>query len=100
MLPENGNIKLFENLEVIGSLGNLQHLMGIQERIPSKNLITNYMYIVIFNPDKKNYGILETDKEYLAGFATKKDANIAANEAKRADRTLISYSIFEEIEHI
>jgi hypothetical protein len=54
------------------------------------------MYIIIFNPDKKNYGILETDGEYLAGFATEGDAEIAANIAKKADRTLISYSIFKE----
>jgi hypothetical protein len=54
------------------------------------------MYIVIFNPTNKNYGVLETDKERLAGFATEGDAEIAADQTKKADRSLISYSIFKE----
>jgi hypothetical protein len=54
------------------------------------------MYIVIFNPTNKNYGILETDKEHLAGFNKEGDAELAAEEAKKSDKSLKSFSIFKE----
>jgi len=55
------------------------------------------MYIVIFNPTSKDYGVIETPKERLAGFHNIKDAELAAEEAKKLDNSLKDYSIFKEV---
>ena len=58
------------------------------------------MYIVIFNPTQKNYGLLSTEDGNIAGFDKLETAIIEADLAKSKDKSLRKYSIFKECIYI